>query len=268
MEILFNNTYMKNTALITGASSGLGKEFAIIHAQAWNDLVIVARRKAKLVALKKQLETDYNIQVKVIEKDLTEKNACIDIYWELEKEKIEIEYLINNAGFGWIWKFYERKWEDNKAMIDLNINVLTELTRLFLPDFVKRNSGKILNVSSTASLLPGPGQAVYYATKAYVTSFSNAIHEELFNTDVSVTALLPGATETEFGTVSGMDKTSLFSHTASAESVANDWYQAMLKWQLNVISGLNLPQKILMKIIPFLPKKVLLKQIRQAQEVS
>lgn len=259
---------MKKVALITGASSWLGREFAIIHAKYGNDLVIVARRKSKLISLKKELKKEYNVQVKIIEKDLTDINAGKDIYSELKKEKIEIEYLINNAGFGWIWKFYERKWEDDKAMIDLNIMALTELTRLFLPDFVKRNSGKILNVSSTASLLPGPVQAVYYATKAYVTSFSNAINEELYDTDVSVTALLPGATETEFWKVSGMDKTSLFSHAASAESVARDWYEAMLQWKLNIISGLSFPQKILMKILPFMPKKIILKQIRKAQEVK
>ena len=259
---------MKNTALITGASSGLGKEFAIIHAQKWNDLVIIARRKWKLAALKKQLEKDYWVQVKVIEKDLTKPKSRQEIYNELKKEKIEIEYLINNAGFGWIWKFHERKWEDDEAMIELNIVALTELTRLFLPGFVKRNSGKILNVSSTASLLPGPMQAVYYATKAYVTSFNNAISEELHDTDVTVTALLPGATETEFWKVSGMDKTSLFSHAASSEKVAREWYEAMIKWKICITSGLNLPQKILMKAIPFIPKKVLLTQIRKAQEVK
>ncbi len=259
---------MKNVALITWASSWLWKEFAIIHANNWNDLVIVARRKAKLNALKKDLEKKYSVQVKVIEKDLTQPKSRQEIYDELKKEKIEIEYLINNAGFGWIWKFHERKWNDDKSMIELNIVALTELTRLFLPDFVKRNSWRVLNISSTASFLPGPMQAVYYASKAYVTSFNNAIHEELHDTDVTITALLPGATDTEFGKVSGMDKTSLFSHTASSEEVARDWYDAMMKWKICIVSWLNLPQKILMRIIPFIPKKILLKQIRKAQEVS
>lgn len=259
---------MKNTALITGASSWLGKEFAIIHAEKWNDLAIVARRKSKLVELKKELETKYSIKVKVIEKDLIKPESRKEIYNELKKEGIEVEYLINNAGFGWIWKFHERKWKDDHSMIELNIVALTELTRLFLPDFVKRNSWRVLNISSTASLLPGPMQAVYYATKAYVTSFNNAISEELYDTDVSVTALLPWATDTEFGKVSGMDKTSLFSHTASSRSVAEDWYNAMMKWKICIISGMNLPQRLLMRAIPFIPKRILLKQIRKAQEVS
>jgi hypothetical protein len=179
-----------------------------------------------------------------------------------------VDYLINNAGFGGVGKFHERAWEDDLAMIHLNIVALTALTRLFLPDLVKRNEGKILNVSSTASLMPGPLQAVYFATKAYVTSFSNAIAEELHNTNITVTALLPGATETEFGRVSGMDKTSMFQKTASARRVAEDGYNGMLSGKLDVISGITFLQKVMMAVIPFSPKKMVLKQVRQMQEIK
>ena len=166
---------MKNTALITGASSGLGKEFARIHAAKGGDVIIIARRTDKLIGLQKELENKYNVTVKVIAKDLTLPNAAQEIYDEVQQQGIAVKYLINNAGFGGHGKFHERVWEEDLAMIHLNIIALTALTRLFLPDFVTRNQGKILNVSSTASFMPGPLQAVYFATKAYVTFFSNAI---------------------------------------------------------------------------------------------
>ena len=259
---------MKNTALITGASGGIGKEFAIIHAQKWGNLVLVARTEKKLVELKKQLESEHGVKIKILVKDLILAGSVQSIFDELQAENIEIDILINNAWFWGLWKFYERKWEKDKAMIDLNIGVLTELTRLFLPSFVEKNSWRVLNVSSTASLLPWPWQAVYYATKAYVTSFSNALAEELYDTNVTVTALLPWATETDFWKVSGMDKTKLFVKTANARDVALAWYQAMLDWKLNVIAGLTLSQKMLMKTLPFIPQKVLLKTIRKGQEVN
>lgn len=259
---------MKNVALITGASTGIGKELSLIHAEKGGDLVIIARDKEKLEELKTELENKYSVSVLVVVKDLSLTGAGREIYSKVKEAGIEIDYLINNAGFGGIGKFYEREWEKDLMMINLNIIALTELTRMFLPDFVKRNQGRILNVSSTASLIPGPLQAVYFATKAYVTSFSNAIAEELHGTNVSVTALLPGATKTEFGRLSGMDKTMMFKKTASAKIVAEDAYKAMMKGELNIISGITFSQKILFALIPFLPKKLLLKQIRIMQEVK
>ena len=172
------------------------------------------------------------------------------------------------TGFGGIGLFHERDIQTDLAMIQLNIMALTHLTGLFLPDFVKRNNGRILNVSSTASLMPGPMQAVYFATKAYVTSFSNAIAQELSNTNVTVTNLMPGATETEFGKISGMDKTEMFKETASATIVALDGYNAMLKGKLNVISGLTTSQKILTGLLPFVPRKMVLKMVHKMQEVK
>lgn len=259
---------MKNVALITGASSGLGKEFAKIHASYGGDVVIVARRVEKLKELQQELENTHNINVKIIVKDLTQPNAPKEIYEELSNEGIQINYLINNAGFGGRGKFHERALEQDIAMIQLNVIALTTLTRLFLPDFVKRNSGKVLNVSSTASFMPGPLQAVYFATKAYVTFFSNAISEELSDTNITVTNLMPGATETEFAKTSGMDKTNLFDKTVSAFSVANDGYNGMLDGKIDVISGLTFSQKLMMKAIPFTPKKTVLKQIHNMQKAQ
>jgi hypothetical protein len=259
---------MKNVALITGASSGIGKELALIHAQQKGDLVIVARRKEELESLKTEIENKFGVQVKVIAKDLTKTEAPKEIYDELKQAGIEVEYLINNAGFGGLGKLHERDWVKDEAMINLNVMALTALTRLFLPDFVKRNSGRILNTSSTASLIPGPLQAVYYATKAFVTSFSNAIAEELHDTNITVTALLPGATETEFGKISGMDKTSMFQSTSSAKTVAEDGYKAMIKGNLNKISGITFAQKLMFAVLPFTPTKMLLTQVRKMQEVN
>lgn len=255
------------TALITGASSGIGKELARIHARSGGDLVIVARRKDKLEALKTELEENHSVEVTVIAKDLTQASAAQEIYDEVTRAGIEIEFLINNAGFGGHGKFHEREWSQDLAMIQLNIVTLTALSRLFLPAFVQRNSGRILNVSSTASFMPGPLQAVYFATKAYVTFLSNAIAEELHDTQVTVTALLPGATETEFASTSGMEKTDLFANTVSAKSVAQDGYDAMVAGKLQVVSGLTFLQKLMVAAVPFTPKRMLLRQVRKMQEV-
>lgn len=257
----------KKVALITGASSGIGAEFARIHAAAGGDLVIVARSADKLEALKSELEQAHSVKVTTITKDLSQPSAPQEVYDAVKDDGIEIDYLINNAGFGGQGKFHEREWNDDLAMINLNITALTALTRLFLPDFVARNSGKVLNVSSTASLLPGPLQAVYYATKAYVTSFSNGIAGELHDTNVTVTALLPGATESEFAKTSGLEGTSLFSKTASAHDVARAGYDGMLAGKLDVIAGVPLGMRIQLATIPLAPKKMLLKQVRSLQEI-
>ena len=259
---------MRKIALITGASSGIGKEFAKIHAQNNGDLIIVARRLDRLNTLKAFLESKYNSQITVIQKDLAAPNAAQEIYNSTQNLGLKIDYLINNAGFGGRGKFYQRLWQQDLDMIKVNIIALTELTRLYLPDFIAQNNGKILNVSSTASLMPGPLQAVYYATKAYVTSFSNAISEELRDTNITVTALLPGLTETEFAKKADLEKTTLFQgKNFSAVEVAKTGYEGMLKGKLNVMAGLSSKQKIMMALTPLVPKKSLLKQIYKMQQI-
>lgn len=258
---------MKNTALITGASTGIGREFAWIHAERGGDLVVVARSADKLKSLKEELSGKYGVEVYIITRDLSLQGAAEEVFRELQEHKIEIDYLINNAGFGGLGEFLKRDWNDDKSMIDLNVMALTELTRFIAPRMVERKKGKILNVSSTASLMPGPLQAVYFASKAYVTSFGNALSEELRGTGVTVTTLLPGATESEFGRVSGMDKTPLFNKTASARSVAEAGYKAMLSGKLNVLAGLPAGGKIMFALIPFIGRKTVLKMVRKMQEV-
>lgn len=259
---------MKKVALITGASTGIGREMALLHAEHGGDLVLVARNEDKLNELAHEVKEIHKREAVVLPKDLTKKEASKELFDKVTAENIVVDFLINNAGFGGIGKFNEQVWSNNLAMIQLNIIALSELTHLFLQPMVERNSGKILNVSSTASLMPGPLQAVYFATKAYVTSFSNALAEELKDTSVTVTNLMPGATETEFAKVSGMDKTELFAKTASAKEVALDGYKGMMEGKLDVLSGLTFSQRIMMKSIPFAPKKVLLAQIRKMQEVN
>lgn len=258
---------MKKVALITGASSGIGKEFARIHAKQGGDVVIVARSENKLNELKTKLEEKFKVQVKVISKDLSLPSSPKEVYDEIKNEGIEIDYLINNAGFGGQGKFHERPWEQDLQMIQLNVIALTALTRFFLPDFVSKNKGKILNTSSTASLMPGPLQAVYFATKAFVTSFSNALTEELRGTNITVTNLMPGATDTGFAKTSGLEKSELFKNSYTAHSVAKAGYEGMLKGKMDVIAGVSFSQRMMFKMIPYSPKTMVMKQVRKLQEI-
>jgi short-subunit dehydrogenase len=259
---------MENVALITGASSGIGRELAHIHAERGGDLLVVARRRAELEALAAELQDAHGTTVEVIVADLADPSAPGRIHDAVTDRGIAVEILINNAGFGGRGLFHERDWASDEAMIQVNVMALTALTRLFLPDFVARGTGRILNVSSTAALVPGPLQAVYYATKAFVTSFSNAIAGELHDTDVTVTALMPGATDTGFAARSGMDATDLFEKTVSARAVAEAGYEGMMAGKLDVIAGVSFGQRMQLKMTWMVPKSVLLKQIREMQEVQ
>lgn len=259
---------MSNTALITGASSGIGAELARIHAATGGDLILVARREEALNALKSDLQAQHNIAVSVIAADLNDEAAPQVIYDAVKAQGINIDILINNAGFGGRGLFHERDWAQDRSMVQVNIVALSALTRLFLPDLIAKGGGKILNISSSASLMPGPLQAVYYATKAFVTSFSNALAEEVSGTGVTVTALLPGATETGFSAASDLEETSLFAKAASAKSVAQAGYDAMLKGKLNAVAGMPLALRIQLKLLPLLPKRMVLKQVRGMQEVD
>lgn len=259
---------MNKTALITGASNGLGREFAYIHAQKGGHLVLVARNKDKLNDIKKDIEEKYDVKVHVFAKDLTEENAATDIYNKVIWNNIYVDYLINNAGFGGVGVFYEQDLSQNIQMIKLNVIALTELTHVFVNYFVEKGKGKILQVSSVAAFMPGPMQAVYYATKAYVKSFSLAVSEEVKHKNISITTLFPGPTDTNFGKVSKMDQTSLFNHVADAEKVALNGYNGMIKGKRKVLSGINFSLKFLLKILPFVPTKIILKQVYQRQKIK
>jgi short-subunit dehydrogenase len=257
-----------NVAVITGASSGIGKELAEIHAKRGGDVVLIARDETALQSVKKNLEETYKIDALVIVSDLSEPGAATKLYKEIKAQNIEVSCLINNAGFGGRGAFHERTWEEDESMIRLNIIALSELTRQFLPDFVARNEGKILNTSSTASLIPGPLQAVYFATKAYVTSFSLALSEELHDSAVTVTALLPGPTKTSFAKTADLENTGLFASASDAGEVAKAGYEAMVRGDRKVIAGVSMTQRIMFKLAPLLPMSQLLKRVRKLHEVS
>ncbi|WP_172298044.1 SDR family oxidoreductase [Pseudoruegeria sp. HB172150] len=258
---------MQNVALITGASSGIGEAMARLHAARGGDLVLVARRLDRLNTLKAEIESEHGTRVLVIAEDLNEEAAPQRIHDRVTDEGIALSCLINNAGFALRGKFHEQDWTRNREMIQVNVVALSALTRAFLPGFVARGSGRILNVASTAALMPGPLQAVYFASKAFVQYFSNAIAEELVDSGVTVTTLLPGATASEFAQTSGMDGTPLFNRTTPAEEVARLGYDAMLRGDLDAFAGVTLRRRILMRIAPLFPKRYLLKSVRRMQEV-
>lgn len=189
---------MKTTALITGASNGIGLEFSKLLAQAGHDLIVVARSGNKLRELKTELEDKYKIQVNVLEKDLSEANAAEWVFNETQKMNKAVDILINNAGFGDFGFFTKTDIKKEEQMITLNILTLTKLTKLYAQEMVKRQKGKILNVASTAAFQAGPLMAVYFATKAYVLSFTEALANEFKGTGVTITALCPGPTATGF----------------------------------------------------------------------
>jgi len=247
---------MSKTALITGASSGLGKEFAQIHASKGDNLVLVARGKDKLEALKLELEKQYGVSVHVIGKDLSDQYAPKAIYDELKTQKIQVDYLINNAGFGDFGLFSETNWDKQQEMINLNVMCLTYMTRLFLPDMIKRKFGKILNLASTAAFQPGPTMSVYFATKAYVLSFSEAIANELKGTGVTVTALCPGATDTGFKAAAALGESSLFkgNQIATPKEVAEFGYTKMMEGKTVAIHGFV--NKLMAESVRFIPRDI------------
>jgi short-subunit dehydrogenase len=200
---------MKNVALITGASAGLGVEFARVLSKRGHRLVLAARRKDRLEALAKELGNARAVAI-----DLSAKTAAARLTAELEAAGERVELLINNAGFGLIGRFAELDARRLRQMIDLNVGTLTDLCRVVAPTMIKRKSGGILNVASTAAFQPGASMAVYFATKAYVLSFTEALHEELKPHGVHVTALCPGPTRTEFGEVAGFGGSGAFDRFA------------------------------------------------------
>ncbi len=258
-------TSWNNVALITGASGGIGRELARVHAAKGGDLVIVARREEALDELQRELESTHGVRVVTIAADLSQPESPQRVFASVTEQGIETELLINNAGFGGHGRFHERDWATDRAMIQLNIVALSELTHLFLQGMVQRKRGRILNVASTAAFLPGPLQATYYATKAFVLSFSLAIAEEICNENVTVTALCPGPVATGFVDAGDLSGVKIFENAASPTAVAKLGYRAMMNGKLMVFDDWKL-RFSLTRLIPFLPRKTLLKISRKTME--
>lgn len=243
---------MNNTALITGASSGIGYELTKLFAKDSNNLVLVARNLDRLSEIKKDLKNQFpNIKIHLIKKDLSLPNSSKEVYEEITSLNININFLVNNAGFGLMGNFSELNREKQLEMINLNILALTDLTYLFLNDMKKNKSGKILNIASLAAMSPGPKMAVYYASKAFVLSFSEALQEELRFSGITVTALCPGATKSKFSSVAEANRSLLFLMPMSTKRVAFTGYMAMKLGITMIVPGIfNKVFAIWLKVIP------------------
>jgi len=254
------------TALVTGASSGIGYELARLFARDGYRLVLVARNRQRLEEAAERIrKSEPAASIKVISKDLSDRQAVDEIVQELRRESLGIDVLVNNAGYANYGPFTEITLDDELDMMRVNMESLTQLTQKLLPDMVDKKRGRIMNVASTAAFAPGPFMAVYYATKAYVLSFSEALSEELRGTGVSVTALCPGATGTCFQKRARVEKTVLFSpwKVMDAETVARIGYRGMIRGKAVVIPGwLN---KLMVISIRFSPRSSVRKISRLLQ---
>jgi short-subunit dehydrogenase len=237
----------KETALITGASSGIGMGLAKLFAADGTDLVLVARREDRLNKLAQELKSEHGIEVHVLPKDLSKKSAPKEIFTHLNKEKIQIDVLVNNAGFGSKGTIAELDTDLQMDIVQVNAAALTHLTSLFLPGIVERGHGGILNVGSLAGFQPGPNLAVYFATKAYVLSFTEALAEEISNPNIKVSCLAPGPVKTEFGEKSDLEDSLLFKISLmDMEPVVKAGYEGFRRGKTIVIPGLK------QQIVPFL----------------
>ncbi|GGO32480.1 SDR family NAD(P)-dependent oxidoreductase [Deinococcus humi] len=231
-----------STALVTGASSGIGKGIARQLAAYGANLILVARSEGKLRALADELSRQHGVRADVIAADLSHPEAGQRLEDEVGARGLQVDLLVNNAGFGGFSEFFQQDPNEINEMIAVNVTILTDLTRRFLPPMLERGRGRVLNVASTAGFIPGPLMAVYYATKAYVLSFSEAVNEELRGTGLSVTALCPGPVDTGFQDVATLNESRLMSGLTrlavlDVETVARIGVDAMLRGQGVAVAG-------------------------------
>jgi len=253
------------TALITGASSGIGLELARIFAARGMNVVLVARRDDTLRTLAAELQAS-GVRADVIAADLAAPGAAGSLYARVQSLGVDVDVLVNNAGFGLYGPFLESPLETDLSMIQLNIAAVTELTRRFLPAMVARRRGRIMIVSSTAAFFPGPLMAVYYATKAYLLSFSEAIANELQGTGVTVTALCPGPTESGFAAAAKQEESRLIAGRTlmTSREVAQQGYDALMAGKPVVITGWS--NKLSVLAPRLLPRRAVASIVRVAQE--
>ena len=233
--------------LITGATSGIGYEFAKIFAENNYNLILCARNQEKLEEIKENIINKYKVKVFIFSKDLSKEKEVEELYSEITISKINVDILINNAGAGYVGEFVNENYDKDKNIMQLNMNALTYLTKVFAKQMIKMNRGKILNVASTGSYHPGPYTAVYYATKAYVLSFSEALSEELKKHNITVSALCPGATKTNFSKNAGKKDNA---NAMSPKFVAQKGYEGLIKNKATIIPGIQY------KLFVLLPRKL------------
>jgi uncharacterized protein len=256
----------RGTALVTGASSGIGREIAKLLATDHYDLILVARGAKRLEELGSELAGSFGVQARVVPRDLAQPAGARELLAEIDRSGTSIDILVNNAGLGVAGPFAQTDGKRELEIIQVNVTAVTELTKGVLPGMIRRRSGRILNVASTAAFQPGPLMAVYYASKAYVLSFSEAIANELAGTGVTVTALCPGPTATEFQRSAGLEGTRLFAGplVMDAERVAKAGYSAMMRGRRVVIPGLA--NKALVQAVRVSPRRLVLAIARRLQE--
>lgn len=253
--------------LVTGASSGIGLELALIAARENYNLVLVARNKTNLVKAKQKILTllgAESVDIQLLAVNLSDPTGPKKVYAFCKKNSIQVTCLINNAGFGDYGDFTRSNLAKQLSMIDLNIRALTELTHLFLPAMIDRREGKIMNLGSVASFLPGPLMSVYFASKNYVLRFSEALSEELRGTGVTVTCLCPGSTKTNFANSAEVTKTHSTATTkVSAKNVAEFGWKHLHEGTLVAIYGFG--NKSLLLLAKLLPRRYLLKLVKKIQ---
>jgi short-subunit dehydrogenase len=256
---------MSQSALITGASGGIGYELAVVLAQNGFDCVLIARSHDKLSELASMLEERHHIKALVLAKDLTRSTAVDEIYEEVTAASLAVDVLVNNAGFTLFGPFAETDLQRELEMLQVNVVALTALTKLFLRGMMDRHSGRILNLASTAAFEPGPLMAVYYASKAYVLSFSEALANELRGSGVTVTALCPGPTRTGFQRLGRMEDSRLVQgQIGDARTVAEAGYRGMMAGRAIVIPGFT--NKLVPWLPRLLPRSIVPAIVRRAQE--
>ena len=256
----------KKIALITGGSTGIGYELARCFAAHGHDVVLVARHSDALEAAAGKIEGKYGVKAHTMTFDLADPDSPQKLFDAVNAEGLSIDYLVNNAGFGLGGEFIDTDLQTELDMIQVNATAVIHLTKLFLPAMVKRKEGRIMNVASTAAFYPGPHASIYYATKAFVLSFSEAVAEELRNSRVSITALCPGPTHTNFAERSGTGETRLFKDSviATAEEVAQYGYAAMMNGKRVAIPGFG--NKFLMQAERLAPRRFVTFMTRKIQE--
>ncbi|MHC5766593.1 MAG: SDR family NAD(P)-dependent oxidoreductase [Nostoc sp.] len=258
----------KRTALITGAASGIGYQLTQIFARHNYNLVLVDKNEQKLTEIVDEFPDKFGIFVKIFVKDLSIPTTPEEIFKELQQASIKIDVLVNNAGFGTYGAFCETDLSTELKMLQVNMVSLTHLTKLFLKDMVEQNYGKILNVASAAAFQPGPLMAVYFATKAYVLSFSEAIANELEGTGVNVTVLCPGPTASEFQQNAAMEDSKIanVNRMMDTETVARIGYRGLMKNKTVVVPGMR--NKILTESVRFTPRNLVTKVVRSMHELQ